>query len=105
MVDATRSRARPANFRDDQTPHHRVNLRTGYKTGPYEFDIDTQYVTDYTVSGTEVESFFRVHARAAAQVDDNIVVALSGTNIDGDHYETDMAEVERRVMFSVTGTF
>ena len=94
-----------AEYDEDRTPHHRVNAHIGYTKDKWQADLFTQYVSDFADAGLAIDEYWRVDARVAYQVRDNVTLALTGTNLNGDHAEGASLEVEPKVLLQLSADF
>ncbi len=97
-------------------PENHFRLLGGYASGAWEFDMNGQYLssTDMIRSPDGGASFPAIYvggyasigARIGYNINDNLVLALSGINLNrADTQESPYAAVQRQVFLGLTGRF
>jgi outer membrane receptor for ferrienterochelin and colicins len=97
-------------------PEHHFRFLLGYTTGPWEFDTDSQYMTSTDMlrslngglSGalTPVYNYYSLSGRAGYKINDQLTLALSGTNLSqAATRENVYPDIQRQVFLSLAGKF
>lgn len=91
-------------------PEHHVRALLGYTVGPWEFDVNSQYLSERSLfrnlSIQTSDPYFTVAARGAYSVTDNVTVALSGENLNSSKLTVSpYPQVERQARLTVTAKF
>ncbi len=100
----------PRRF-DATTPTHMINAHLGYKTGAWELDGYSNYISDaqnyeFGEVLTDIKSYITVGARAAYYLNEQTSIALSGQNLQSQHtQQTSGPDVERTVYLTLTRDF
>jgi len=95
----------------NSTPKHHLRLLLGYTTGPWEFDVQSQYQTSYFSHralnvNAAVDDYSSVTGRIAYTLDTSYTIALSGTNLaQAITRTTAFPAIQRQVYLSLTGRF
>lgn len=100
---------------EGSAPQHHVRLLGGYTWDQWELDTNAQYLSStHMLRASSISSFapvdtdgyFSLGGRVGYNVNSNITVALSGTNLTrGSTQESIYPAVERQVFLSLTGRF
>ena len=99
---------------EDSTSEHQIQLKLGYKNNNWELDGLFFYKSQHdlvatnlpTVSLDKVDSYVGVNARIAYEFDNNVTVALQGSNLQSSATHTSPApDIERRVLLSISKKF
>lgn len=98
---------------DAGNPVHQVNLKLGYKEGPWEADAHAYYVSrtdQFSIRSVyqleKVDSYIGLNARLGYTFDNDITVAAHGQQLLESDVQTSVTpDVERRFFFTVSKKF